>query len=158
MNNVLSILRRRAAPKVDPKDTTALAGALVGAWYRRETVSFALQGEELASDSLADPQGILPLVMWYANEMYRTHVDRGGLDVEFSQSSGARLGFTASFLNSHRAASEALLFILHAAEDFKNHTPVNAQGQRVLDGLVDTFISEQATLTSLVAKPMTQKV
>jgi hypothetical protein len=109
-------------------DLSALATRFVGQAHTMFALEsgadslFALSGAPIREDEVARDSGLLPLVVWYADQV-RMHGTGKGFEPEFMPDSTALLGYRCRLDNASRPASEILLFLLESIDSMRAALP-----------------------------------
>lgn len=135
------------ASKMAPRDNSEVAVSLVRAWSvmvrKKEALrgAFVLDGAALTDSDIGDPESLLPLFAWHADNLYKYSINPIGLGLGFRTNSEAMLGRSVNFERVNRSTSELLCFLLEALDDAWRHLPKHAsvKGATELRSLVNQF-------------------
>lgn len=135
------------------QDRNHLVRGFVSRWAARTekllgTQAFSLADVPLKASEVGDARGLLPLLAWHADAVYRYVMGGRSLGVRFFPDSKALLGYGVNLGASHQSSSELLCFILESLEDVHKNTPIaNPTAQRgcvELNGFALQFKHEMA--------------
>lgn len=143
-----------------PTDRNQLVRGFVSRWAARTekllgTNAFSLAEVPLKSSEVGDTRGLLPLLAWHADAVYRYAMGGRSLGVRFFPDAKALLGYGVNLGASQQSTSELLCFILESLEDVhKNMPSANAAAQRgcvELNAVALQFKSEMAQALARLA-------
>ncbi|ABM96841.1 hypothetical protein [Methylibium petroleiphilum] len=137
-----------------PVPTTDLVGLFVATWSGRCRAKqggkplFVLNDTPLNDADLGSESGVLPLVMWHAENVYRYGIKESGFGASFRQDADALLQRTVGLQKVHRSTAELLCFTLEALEDIRAHLPRSMKSPTAteLRSLVAQFAHEMGVV------------
>lgn len=102
---------------------------------------FTVAGEEIPNASAATENGLLPLICWHADNIYRFAMGGRSMGVHFKTSARALSGFAVDLSRVDKPLSEVLCFMVEAAEDILKNSPASAAkpGAVEIEGIVHRF-------------------
>lgn len=129
------------------KTTTTLASLCIEAWAARARGTgatkgaFVLDGAKVTDKEMASATGLLPVLAWHAENLYRYAVRPSGFGFRFTQDEESLLQRSINLDRTDRCVSEVLCFMIEAAEDAHKHLPKSAAvpGATELRSLVNQF-------------------
>lgn len=118
-----------------------------------------ISGEQVPTSELSNERGLLPLVCWHMDAIYRFAMGTP-LGVTFRTNPRALLGCEVELGHIDKPMSEVLCFLFEAAEDLLQHSPRTQLANKgsehkgvELSGLVSKFKEEIASARNRAAAP-----
>ncbi len=150
----------RSAATSSRASATESVSTCLQAWARRMRRAgaskgvFVLDGARVSDAEVGGPDGLMPLIVWHADNLYRYAMGGQGLGVGFTEDAEALLGRTVDGRRLERSTAELLCFVIEAAEDARQHLPKSESvpGAVELRGLVNQF-AEQLMVAPQPATP-----
>lgn len=95
--------------------------------------AFSISGEPVPNASVGSEHGLMPLICWHADSIYRFAMGGRSLGIAFRTAPKALTGFAVDLRHVEKPLSEVLCFIVEAIEDIHKNSPVNALAKGAVD-------------------------
>jgi len=106
--------------------------------------AFSISGEAVPNASVGSEHGLMPLICWHADSIYRFAMGGRSLGIKFRTAPKALTGFAVDLRHVEKPLSEVLCFVVEAIEDIYKNSPANALAKGAVDvqDLVHRFKAE----------------
>lgn len=114
--------------------------------------------QAVVDSSVGASDGLLPLVAWHADNIYRYAMGGRPIGLSYRSDSKAMLGFRVDLSRIQQPTSEVMCFVIESLEDILSNSPKSAlvNGAADLSDLANRFKSElhQAMQQSGISLPI----
>lgn len=145
--------------KKKPKTAADLAPHVLRQWTkdtsRAEKVecAFTVGGVQIPNYSIGAKDGLMPLVLWHAENIYRFAMGGRSLGVAFKTKRTSLLGYEADLRSMRAPASEVMCFLVEAINDIQKNAPKASRyaGAAEVEGLIVRFKQEMAAARAMTS-------
>ncbi len=138
--------------KKRPKTTAELAPSILRRWAKATSHSdkvecaFTVGGVQIPNYSIGSADGLMPLVLWHAESIYRFAMGGRSLGVAFKSNRKSLLGYEVDLRAVEKPVSEVMCFLVEAITDIQKNAPRASRyaGAAEVEDLIGRFKQDMA--------------